>query len=289
MRRNSFLAGTTLVALFIFTISSLSCKSNQINTVTLKTETTVSNNETSKTNTGNVSELDKTTVSRENATTATKTKEDIKTENSLPQGEIGFKTEDGININGNIFGNFKKLAVLSHMFPSDQKSWFGFAEFLNENKIAALTYDFRGYGKSQGNKDIANIYKDLGAALKFLNQYDLSEIYLIGASMGGTASIIIAAKQDINISKLITISAPDEFQNLSAKDAIKNIRCPKLFIASKSDDYAFQSMNFFYDNSSEPKEKLVLSGKSHGTFIFDEEPENGEKIKETVISFLINH
>jgi hypothetical protein len=69
------------------------------------------------------------------------------------EGEIIFKTEDGIDINGNVFGSGSRWVILSHMFPTEQASWFDFANYLAENGYIVLTYDFRGYGKSGGSKD----------------------------------------------------------------------------------------------------------------------------------------
>lgn len=276
MKRKFFLIFTILIISFSFIISSTSCKSTLAGTSTSEITTTAVISENSQSSNS--------TEAGNKIESSTKIEENTSTKSSLLQGEINFKTDDSININGNIFGSFDRIVILSHMFPTDQTSWFEFVKFLNENKIAALTYDFRGYGKSEGNKEIASIYKDLEAAIKYINQYNLDKIYLMGASMGGTASIIAAG--GTGVSGLITISAPDEFKGLSAKIAIKDLKCPKLFIASKGDTYAFISANFFYDNSNEPKEKLILDGKSHGTFIFDEEPENGNKIREAVIIFL---
>ncbi|MHB1443268.1 MAG: alpha/beta hydrolase [Candidatus Humimicrobiaceae bacterium] len=276
MKRKFFLIFIILIILIGYIISSTSCKTTLAGTSTSGTTTTALANESAETS--------KPTETSKKIETSTKIEETSSTKISLPQGEINFKTDDGIGINANIFGNFDRIVILSHMFPTDQTSWFEFAKFLNENNIAALTYDFRGYGKSEGKKDIPNIYKDLEAAVKFISSFGLNSIYLMGASMGGTASIIAAAAEP-DISGLITLSAPDEFKGLSSKNAVKDLKCPKLFIAAKDDAYAFKSANFFYDNSNEPKEKLILDGKSHGTFIFNEEPENGNKIREAVILF----
>ena len=182
MKRKFFLIFTILIILLSFIISSTCCRSTLANISTSEITTTTIINESGKSS--------KSTEASDNIESSTKIKETTSTKSSLPQGEINFKTDDGISINGNIFGSFDKIVILSHMFPTDQTSWFEFAKFLNENKIAALTYDFRGYGKSEGKKEIANIYKDLKAAIKFINQYNLDKIYLMGASMGGTASII---------------------------------------------------------------------------------------------------
>src|SRR4030042_2925625 len=197
------------------------------------------------------------------------------------EGEISFKTEDGIDINGNIFGTGNKWVILSHMYPTEQTSWFDFAQYLADNGYIVLTYDFRGYGKSGGSQDISNIDKDLEAAIVFISQYDSEKIFLMGASMGGTASLIVAAREYID--GVISLSSPDEMDSLSALDEVEDIDAPILFIASQGDEEAAASAESLFDMSLEPKEIEILDGNSHGTFIFEEEPENGEIVKQLVL------
>ena len=204
-----------------------------------------------------------------------------------PEGEVSFTTEDGIDINGNIFGTGNKWVILSHMLPTDQTSWFDFAQYLADSGYIIMTYDFRGYGKSGGSKYISNIDKDLGAAIAFISQYDSEKIFLMGASMGGTASLIVAAREYID--GVISLSSPDEIDSLSAIDEVEDIDAPKLFIASKGDEYAAESAESLFKGSPEPKEIEILDGSAHGTFIFEKEPENGEKVKQIVLNFLDNN
>jgi len=205
-------------------------------------------------------------------------------ENALAEGEVTFTTEDGIDISGNIFGTGSKWVILSHMYPTDQTSWFGFARELADKGYIVLTYDFRGYGKSGGDKDIPNIYKDLEAALNFVKQYDTEEIFLIGASMGGTASLIVASKEEVD--GVVNFSGPMEFMGLSAEDTVQDIECPKLFMASQGDGGAADAANKFYEDSTTSKYMTILNGSSHGTFVFDEEPENAEIAKQNIFEFL---
>ncbi|MES0342298.1 MAG: alpha/beta fold hydrolase, partial [Candidatus Humimicrobiaceae bacterium] len=189
-----------------------------------------------------------------------------------------------IELNGNIFGSGNKWVILSHMFPTDQTSWVEFAEILKEDGYIVLTYDFRGYGKSGGSKDVSKLDIDLAAALAHIKQYDPELIYLMGASMGGTASLVVASEERID--GVISFSSPDEFEGVSAISVIGDIVAAKLFIASQGDEDAAQSATEMYEKSMEPKQLEILEGDSHGTFIFEEEPENAEKLKEIVLFFL---
>lgn len=200
------------------------------------------------------------------------------------EGEVTFTTEDGIEINGNIFGSGNRWVILSHMYPTDQTSWFDFARYLADNGYIVLTYDFRGYSKSGGSRDIPNIDKDLEAALDFVRQYDAEKIFVMGASMGGTVSLIVSSRQPID--GVISFSSPTEFKDLSAIDKVGKIDAPKLFIASQGDKNAAKSANTLFDASAEPKEIEILDGNAHGTYIFEKEPDNADIVKQIVLYFL---
>jgi alpha/beta superfamily hydrolase len=214
--------------------------------------------------------------------------EEVEAETLLKEGEVTFMTEDNIELNGNIFGSGSKWVILSHMYPTDQTSWFEFAEMLIIEKegYSVLTYDFRGYGKSGGSKDVSKVDIDLAAALEYIKQYDPELIYLMGASMGGTASLVVASKTTETLDGIISFSSPDEFEGISAINVVGDIVPAKLFIASQGDEDATRSATEMYDQSMEPKQLEILDGDSHGTFIFEEEPENAEKFEEIVLFFL---
>lgn len=220
-------------------------------------------------------------------TTEETSEEKISQEETKPQAqkvEVTFTTEDGIDINGNIFGSGNRWVILSHMFPTDQTSWFDFAQYLADNGYIVLTYDFRGYGKSGGNQDIPNIDKDLEAALVFVRQHDAEKVFLMGASMGGTVSLIVASRQPVD--GVISFSSPAKMMSLSAINVIKNINTPKLFIASRGDVEEAANARALYQASSEPKSLSILDGGAHGTYIFDDEPDNAEILKQIVLDFL---
>ena len=170
------------------------------------------------------------------------------------------------------------------MYPTDQTSWFDFAQYLADNGYIVLTYDFKGYSKSGGSKDVRYIDKDLEAALDFVRQYDAEKVFLIGASMGGTASLVVASRQAVD--GVVSISSPTEWKGLSALNIVVDIDAPKFFIASQGDGNSAASADTLHQASLEPKGMLILDGSAHGTYIFDEEPENGKLLKMQILSFL---
>ncbi len=79
--------------------------------------------------------------------------------------------------------------------------------------FAALVFNFRGCGPSQGNIDMPGWTCDLEAAVEFLYmlpEVDRSKIYLLGSS-GGAAASIYAAAHDKRVSAVATLACPAEF------------------------------------------------------------------------------
>ena len=101
---------------------------------------------------------------------------------------VKFATEDRITLSGQVFNGGGDMAViLSHAFPTDQRSWTAFARMLAEDHgYVVLTFDFRGYGDSGGDTIIPDIDRDVRAALGFIRRSGVARVVLIGASMGGT-------------------------------------------------------------------------------------------------------
>jgi pimeloyl-ACP methyl ester carboxylesterase len=201
----------------------------------------------------------------------------------VAEGEaVSFETEDGVAIRGYLFGSGDTAIILSHMRPNDQRAWFDFARELADQGYTALTYDFRGYGETGGDKELGLIDRDLSAALTFMEKRGYSRIYLVGASMGGTASLIVAAREDV--AGVVAVSAPARFEGLEADAAVAEIEEPKLFIASLNDRDAFTSLQAFNRAAGEPKDDLTFEGSAHGTELL--EGEHAARFKARIIQFL---
>ena len=190
--------------------------------------------------------------------------------------EIAFESTDGVKLDGRLFGPDKGSAgvVLAHMFPADQSAWYFFANRLGERGYRVLTFDFRGYcpggdaGCSEGEKNIPAIWQDVEGAVAALRSKGVTRLALVGASMGGTASLIVAGKEGRNIDALITLSAPPSFEGLDAgPDVMAQVTAAKLFIAGNGDVAAAQAVDAFYGQSLQPKRPVILTTDDHGTDI----------------------
>jgi uncharacterized protein len=186
---------------------------------------------------------------------------------------VRFTSSDGVRLEGRLFGSGSVGIVLSHMFPADQRSWWDFARILSRRGYTALTYDFRGYcpggdaGCSGGTKDVAAIWQDVLGAIRFLVSHGARRVMLVGASMGGTASLVAAAQPGVQVAVVITLSAPQSFEGLEATATVlANVTAAKLFIAGNTDPTgAAQSAQTMYDESPQPKRVEIFTSSDHGT------------------------
>jgi pimeloyl-ACP methyl ester carboxylesterase len=185
---------------------------------------------------------------------------------------VSFRSSDGVRLSGRLFGDGSVGVVLSHMLPADQTSWWDFASDLADRGYTALTYDFRGYcpggdaGCSAGTRDIAAIWQDVLGAIDEVRSAGTTRVALIGASMGGTASLVAASKPGVDVQAVITLSAPTSIEGLVADpDTLATVTAAKLFIAGSGDAQAADAAQALFGSSPQPKRVDILTSNDHGT------------------------
>jgi alpha-beta hydrolase superfamily lysophospholipase len=152
---------------------------------------------------------------------------------------VGFQADDGAILRGHFYatsGPQRRAVILAHGSGEDQRVWQRFARDLAERGIAALTFDFRGYGESAGTKSTATVQRDLAAALLFVQSRDFPLIYLLGPELGGIAALKVAAASDV--AGVVTIATPLSLQGASVQADLPRIRERKLFIGAGADELA---------------------------------------------------
>jgi len=206
----------------------------------------------------------------------------------------GDDEQEPIVLEGRVFGAGPAGVILAHMRPSDQMAWFPYAtELARTENFTVLTFNFRGYGESTGEKQFDRIDTDLRAAYDYMREeLHINNVFLVGASMGGTASLAVAARADV--AGVVAVSAQSEFPPgqadvapVDALEAVARIRAPKLFITSEDDAPQARSQEELFAAASEPKEQHVYTGDVHGTDLFASE--HAEDFKRRVTAFLMSH
>jgi predicted alpha/beta-hydrolase family hydrolase len=185
---------------------------------------------------------------------------------------VAFTSRDGVPLEGRLLGDGTSAVVLSHMRPADQTSWFAFADRLAGDGYLVLTYNFRGYcpggdgGCSGGDRDIAAIWQDVLGAIDEVRSRGATSVSLVGASMGGTASLVAAAQDGVDVGAVITLSAPASIEGLVADASVlTRITAAKLYIAGVGDASAAADAQTLYEQSPPPKRVEIVPSDDHGT------------------------
>jgi alpha-beta hydrolase superfamily lysophospholipase len=179
---------------------------------------------------------------------------------------VQFETDDGVRIKGHLYsvpGPQRRVVIFAHEFPTDQRAWQPFAKELVAPGVATFTFDFRGYGETGGARNVAKIDHDLDAAVRLLRSRDFPLIYAVGGSMGGTATLKVAGRQEL--AGVVLVSAPMNFMGLDARPELMSITERKLFVASRGDGDAADTVSVFMLNTPDPKQSQLFDGAAHGS------------------------
>lgn len=196
------------------------------------------------------------------------------TPSGSPGERVAIDTPDGARLRGWLFGSGKTAVVMAHMFPSDASSWFGTARKLAETGYTALAIDFR-YRSSGRTEEAAKASLDLRAAYDFAKGRGAERVALVGASMGGTAALIVASEADTPA--VVAISAPTRFRGLDAEAAAPKVAAPVLLLASSGDDEAARSLRTL--SGLLPNDNpLLYDGDAHGTNLLMTRPSSEEEV-----------
>jgi pimeloyl-ACP methyl ester carboxylesterase len=178
--------------------------------------------------------------------------------------------------------------VLAHMLGSSQSAWSPIVGDLVDEGFHVLTFDFRGHGLSGGTRDPSHAALDLAAAVAKIRTLGASRVLVVGASLGGTAAIAVAATADLD--GVVTLSAPATIDSLDAGAAASRVTEPCLFIVGANDDSRYvEAARAFEADAKGQKELQVLAGTSaHGTDLLTDS-KVGKRARALVVNFLIDH
>jgi pimeloyl-ACP methyl ester carboxylesterase len=195
---------------------------------------------------------------------------DVGSSGTVRERNVSFKTSDGVRLTGRLFGSSRVGVTLAHMYPADAQSWYPVARKLAAAGYMALAFNFRGFADSEGPKVIPKAGIDVLAAKAYLRHAGAHDVAFIGASMGGTASIVAAAKEDAVA--VVTVSAPLRFMGLDAVPATTSVQRPVLLMAAHDDQNgAFDALEQFARDLPDPTTK-VYAGDAHGTNLLSARP-----------------
>ena len=102
--------------------------------------------------------------------------------------------------------------------------------------------------------------------------------------MGGTTTLVVAAGEEV--SGVVTVSAPAEFEDQDALSVIPNVIEPTLLIASEDDTQAMLSLQGLLDATDRSLDSQTYAGSLHGTNLFESDSEHANAIRQRIFQFL---
>jgi pimeloyl-ACP methyl ester carboxylesterase len=196
---------------------------------------------------------------------------------TAPQDPVSFqvRTTDGITLSGSLYlpagaGPFPGV-VLSHAGGASQEAWDGLPAALQEAGYVVVTFDFRGHGQSAGILDPPHASLDLAAVLQAMRDDTAvkgDRIALVGASMGGMASVIVAA-DDPGIAAVIAVSTSPDAAGQNAGEVVGQLS-PRPFLAVGCEDDPLtraERVRQLYELAGLPKRLVLLPCEVHANEI----------------------
>lgn len=208
---------------------------------------------------------------------------------SLEFEDIYFVTSDGIKLNGWYIPAKESMATVlfCHGNAGNIGDRIEIIDMFCRLGLNVFIYDYRGYGRSQGNPSEEGLYLDAQAAYKYLiDKRNLTEgsIVVYGKSIGANVAVELCSKarpaalisdsaftSAVEMGKKLFPFLPIKWVITIKYDAlskIKYINIPKLIIHGKDDEIIpFQHGRQLYEAAPEPKEFFPMRGR-HNEAIF---------------------
>ncbi|MEM9406170.1 MAG: alpha/beta hydrolase [Acidobacteriota bacterium] len=203
----------------------------------------------------------------------------------VPAEDVWFESSDGVQLHGwwIPFKRARGTVLYCHGNAGNITNRIGVYRFLRRLRLNVLTYDYRGYGRSDGAPSEKGLYLDAQAAHDFLTESvgeSNERIVLFGHSLGGAVAIDLATQREAaglvvqssftdlrEMAKVRFRSLPmhlitrNHFRSLSK---VPTIDIPKLFIHGTQDEtIPFAVGQSLYEAAAEPKEWFPIEHAGH--------------------------
>ena len=203
--------------------------------------------------------------------------------------DVVFESADGINLSGWYVpvDNPKFTLLFCHGNAGNIAHRLDSINIFHNLGLSCFTFDYRGYGDSQGKPNEEGTYTDAMAAYKWLKEekkIQAENIIIFGRSLGGTVAAQLAGK--VKVGGLVVESAFTSYVDMgkeyypympvrwfarfsySTIDYIKNVHCPVMLIYSRNDEIVPYKFGLeLYEAANEPKEFIEIFGGHNDCFL----------------------
>ncbi len=232
-------------------------------------------------------------------------------DDALSYRDIYFDSHDGTHLHGwwvQPEGDSKGLMVIVHGNAQNLSAHYRGWIWLVESGYELFIFDYRGYGKSEGEPGLAEAVEDTRAALEFVKLHHQGRQFVCGQSLGGVLlSSALAIEPALDHRLVIIDSAYSGLEEMGrhvlsrsyitwpfqwlayplltdeydAVDKVTKINSPLLFVAGSSDSVIPPNNSWqLFDAATRPKEMWLVEGAGHIS-VFD-----GEVMQKALLQYL---
>jgi dienelactone hydrolase len=180
-------------------------------------------------------------------------------------GDVRFRAADGTKLVGHTFGHSPTVVVLAHEFRGNLCDWASYGRRLARLGLEAFAFDFRNWGQSQTRPYRSGQAQgaDVAAAVRLVRRQGAKKVFLVGASLGGSAVVAAGATVRPQVDGVVSVSGAADLAD--ALGSVPRLRAPVLFLAGRYDtDFAADAQRL-YDAAGSPDKTLKLLGRGeHG-------------------------
>lgn len=209
--------------------------------------------------------------------------------------EVWFDALDGSRLSGLVLGQGSTGVLLAHQHWFNLCSFLPLARELAQAGYQVLVFEFRGFGASPPtDKRVARwLDQDVGGGIRELRRRGAERVVLVGASMGATSSLVLAAHPrhgpELPVAGIVSISGPARFYEMDASAAVKRLWMPLLFIASEVDGKFTDAAHLLYRTAPAPSKRLVIvPGNGHGSGLLNHGP-YAAGLRSLIVDFVGQH
>ncbi|WP_028805646.1 alpha/beta hydrolase family protein [Streptomyces sp. 142MFCol3.1] len=187
-----------------------------------------------------------------------------------------FEDTEGNEVDGYETGTGTTGIVLSHQSNNDVCSWIPSAD-----ELAAA-----GYRVLAVNSNSSEI-PEIEAAAARLREDGARKVVLMGASKGGTASLVAASRIRPAVTAVVSLSGPGVYGDMDATKAVPELTMPVYLLAASGDGrFADDARTLHKLAKKSHGEKLeMVAGAAHGSDILLQQPSVWDEVK----NFIKNH
>ena len=199
-----------------------------------------------------------------------------------------FAASDGVRLYGIAAGTGRTAVVLAHEGGADLCGWLPYIRTLLKAGLRVFAFDFRGYGLSlsPSSADLA-LGRDLAGAVTRVRADGATEVFLMGASMGGAA--VVQNSAGIDVAGRISLSGTRLWSGYGINDpaGVRRVSAPFLYVGTRDDWRAPrpEALSVFGMIGSADKKIVLYPGSDHGWDLV-EQPPYGARTRALVLTWI---